>query len=83
LRDRNETLSCAISWLLLQRTDPKEPDVFFVNEELQRFSTTILNASIVPTEAFKKGVFTYTSNGQSIPIDVSTPGSLNNAWGLS
>ena len=61
----------------------KNRTFFFVNEELQRFSTTILNSSIVPTQAFKSGVFTYTSNGQSIPIDVSTPFSANNAWGLS
>jgi Carboxypeptidase regulatory-like domain len=57
----------------------KNRTFFFVNEELQRFSTTILNASIVPTEAFKTGVFTY----QGQQIDVSTPGSANNATGLS
>jgi hypothetical protein len=62
----------------------KNRTFFFVNEELQRFSTTILNASTVPTQAFKTGVFTY--QGQS--IDVSTPGSLysgtgNNATFLS
>jgi hypothetical protein len=56
---------------------------FFVNGELQRFSTTILNSSIVPTQDFKTGVFTYTANGASVPIDVSTPTSPNNAWGLS
>jgi len=73
------TLSCAIRVFGYSFSGPiqKNRTFFFVNEELQRFSTTILNASIVPTEAFKKGVFTYTSNGQSIPIDVSTPGSLN------
>lgn len=61
----------------------KNRTFFFVNEELQRFSTTILNTSIVPTQAFKNGAFTYTFNGQVIPIDVSTPFSANNAWGLS
>ena len=57
----------------------KNRTFFFVNEELQRFSTTILNASTVPTQAFKTGVFTY--QGQS--IDVSTPFSQNNGTGLS
>ena len=61
----------------------KNRTFFFVNGELQRFSTTILNSSIVPTTLFKSGAFTYTANGLSIPIDVSTPGSVNNAWGLS
>ncbi len=61
----------------------KNRTFFFVNGELQRFSTTILNSSIVPTSDFKTGKFTYTLNGQAIPIDVSTQTSLNNAWGLS
>ena len=61
----------------------KNRTFFFVNEELQRFSTTILNASVVPTQDFKSGAFTYIFNGQPIPIDVSTPLSPNNAWGLS
>jgi len=66
----------------------KNRTFFFVNEELQRFSTTILNASIVPTQEFKSGAFnyTYTVPGQppiTIPIDVSTQFSANNAWGLS
>ncbi|MGB8496176.1 MAG: TonB-dependent receptor [Candidatus Acidiferrum sp.] len=61
----------------------KNQTFFFVNGELQRFSTTILNASIVPTQDFKTGKFTYALNGQAIPIDVSTQGSVNNAWGLS
>ncbi len=61
----------------------KNRTFFFVNGDLQRFSTTILNSSIVPTQDFKKGIFTYTANGESVPIDVSTPVSPNNAWGLS
>ena len=51
---------------------------FFANEELWRFSTTLLKTSIVPTAAFKTGVFTYTSLGQSANVDVSTPNSPNN-----
>ena len=51
---------------------------FFANEELRRFSTTILKASTVPTQAFKTGQFTYQGQG----IDVSTPSSANNGTGL-
>ncbi len=66
----------------------KNRTFFFVNEELQRFSTTLLNESTVPTQAFKSGVFTYTFTppGQqqpiTVPIDVSTPFSPNNGTGL-
>src|SRR6266851_4845210 len=58
----------------------KNKTFFFANEEFWRFSTTILNASIVPTQAFKTGKFTYL--GQS--VDVSNPASptTNNATGL-
>jgi len=63
----------------------KNRTFFFVNGELQRFSTTILNASTVPTQEFKKGVFTYnyTYQGQqfSQPINVSNPGSLYDGTG--
>jgi hypothetical protein len=51
---------------------------WFANYDGDRFSTTLTNTSIVPTQAFKKGQFTYT--GQ--PIDVSTPTSQNNIFGL-
>jgi hypothetical protein len=37
----------------------KNQTFFFVNQEFERFSTTILNASIVPTAAYKTGVFSY------------------------
>lgn len=56
----------------------KNQTFFFLNQEFERFSTTILNASIVPTAAFKTGVFTY--EGQT--VNVSTPGSANNGTGL-
>lgn len=56
----------------------KNKTFFFVNEDIWRFSTTLLKTSIVPTAAFKTGVFTYTSNGQSANVDVSTPNSPNN-----
>lgn len=51
---------------------------WFANYDGERFSTTLTNTSIVPTEAFKTGSFTY--SGQ--PIDVSTPTSPNNVFGL-
>src|SRR5215472_5811547 len=56
----------------------KNKTFFFANEEISRFSTTLLKTSIVPTAAFKSGVFTYTSQGQSANVDVSTPNSPNN-----
>ena len=56
----------------------KNKTFFFANEELWRFSTTLLKTSIVPTAAFKTGVFTYTSQGQSANVDVSNPNSPNN-----
>lgn len=56
----------------------KNQTFFFINQEIERFSTTILNASIVPTAAFKTGDFTY--QGQT--VNVSTPGSPNNGTGL-
>ncbi len=51
---------------------------WFANYDGERFSTTLTNASIVPTQAFKSGSFTY--SGQA--IDVSTPTSPNNIFGL-
>jgi hypothetical protein len=51
---------------------------WFANYEGKRFSTTLTNTSIVPTQAFKNGNFTYL--GQ--PIDVSTQTSPNNIFGL-
>jgi len=51
---------------------------WFANYDGERFSTTLTNTSIVPTQAFKSGSFTYL--GQ--PIDVSTPTSPNNIFGL-
>jgi len=53
---------------------------WFANYEGERFSTTLTNTSIVPTQAFKTGVFTVTgTGGQQIPIDLSTP---ENIFGL-
>ena len=51
---------------------------WFANYDGDRFSTTLTNTSIVPTQAFKTGIFTY----DSVPIDVSTPTSPFNIYGL-
>jgi hypothetical protein len=56
----------------------KDKTFFFVNTEYQRFRTTLTDASIVPTAAFKSGVFTF--GGQSINLrDAASP---NNALHL-
>jgi hypothetical protein len=56
----------------------KNKTFFFVNSEWDRFQTTLTNESIVPTAAFKTGIFTY--DGQQ--INLAQPGSPNNALGL-
>ena len=44
----------------------KNKTFFFVNEEFDRFRTTLTNSATVPTAAFKTGVFKY--NGQQIDL---------------
>ena len=66
----------------------KDKTFWFGNYEGQRFVTSITNASTVPTAAFKTGKFTITQDQNGNPIapvnvDVSQPGSANNAQGLS
>jgi hypothetical protein len=51
---------------------------WFANYDGERFSTTLTNTSVVPTQAFKTGNFTYSGT----PINVSTPTSPNNIFGL-
>lgn len=47
---------------------------WFANYDGERFSTTLTNTSIVPTQAFKSGSFTYRNPaGIPIAIDLSTP----------
>ena len=55
----------------------KNRTFFFVNQEFQRFRTTLTNSAVVPTADFKTGIFNYL--GQ--PIDL-TPTGANNALGL-
>jgi Carboxypeptidase regulatory-like domain len=60
----------------------KDKTFFFFNQEFHRYVTTLTNASVVPTAAFKTGVFTYVDpNGNSVPVDL-TPNSAQNMYGL-
>ncbi|MBV9772251.1 MAG: TonB-dependent receptor, partial [Bryobacterales bacterium] len=56
----------------------KDKTFFFVNAEWDRFRTTLTNEAVVPTAAFKSGIFTY--DGQQ--INLANPSSPNNALGL-
>ena len=62
----------------------KDKTFWFANYEGNRFITTLTNASAVPNAAFRTGVFNATdpASGNAVPIDVSTPDSPNNAFGL-
>jgi hypothetical protein len=55
---------------------------WFANYDGDRFNTTLTNNSVVPTQAFKTGNFSYTdSQGNVVPINV-TQGSPENIFGL-
>ncbi len=56
----------------------KDKTFFFFNGEWDRFRTTLTNEAVVPTAAFKSGIFDY--NGQQ--INLANPASPNNALGL-
>ena len=58
----------------------KNKTFFFANQEVWRFSTTLLKTSIVPTAAFKTGQFTF----QGTPVNAlpGPPGTTNNIFGL-
>ena len=58
----------------------KNKTFFFFNEEFDRFRTTLTNTVVAPTAAFKTGVFNFTNNGQTVPIDLTQNGA-NNAFG--
>src|SRR5215472_2228509 len=55
---------------------------WFANYDGERFATTLTNTSIVPTQAFKTGIFTFTGSNGPVLVDVSTPTSPNNFFGL-
>jgi Carboxypeptidase regulatory-like domain/TonB dependent receptor len=63
----------------------RDKTFFFVNYQGDRFITTLTDQATVPTPALISGNFTYTNplNGASAPINVSTPASANNAFGLA
>ena len=62
----------------------KNKTFFFVNYQGDRFVTNVTNTSVVPTAAFKSGVFTYTNpnSGVSQPINLTTAGTGNNGTGV-
>jgi hypothetical protein len=62
----------------------KDKTFFFLNYQGDRFVTTLTNTTVVPTAAFKSGIFTYTNpqSGVSQAINVTTPGVANNATGV-
>lgn len=56
---------------------------YFFNYEGERFATATTANATVPDAPFKTGVFTYADpTAGSVSINVSTPGSANNAFGL-
>src|SRR5271166_650756 len=57
----------------------KNKTFFFVNSDWQRFRTALTENAIVPTAAFKTGVFTF--NG--VPVNLADPNSQQNFQGLS
>jgi hypothetical protein len=58
----------------------KNKTFFFFNEEIDRFRTTLTNQVTAPTAEFKTGVFNYTNNGETDPVDLTQSGA-NNAFG--
>jgi len=57
---------------------------YFFNYEGSRFATATTTSAVVPDAAFKTGIFTYTDpKAGPVSVDVSTPGSPNNAFGLA
>jgi Carboxypeptidase regulatory-like domain/TonB-dependent Receptor Plug Domain len=70
----------------------KDKTFFFFNQEFDRFRTTLTNSATVPTQAFKNGVFNYTTTdlnsaspqfGQqvTVPVDLTAAGANNGAFG--
>lgn len=66
----------------------KDKTFFFVNYEGQRFINSTITSSVVPTQGFLAGKFTFMGQDQngnliSVPIDVSSPNSPQNVFHLS
>src|SRR5205085_5592788 len=60
----------------------KNKTFFFINNEYQRFRTTLTRSQIVPTAAFKSGLFTVQTASGPQTIDLRTPGGQNNLTGM-
>jgi carboxypeptidase family protein/TonB-dependent receptor-like protein len=65
----------------------KDKTFFFFNDEMDRFITTLTGTAVVPTAAFKTGVFNFTYVDPNtlglttVPVDLS-PSSANNVFGF-
>ncbi len=65
----------------------KDKTFFFFNDEMDRFITTLTGTAVVPTAAFKTGVFNFTYvdpntlGSTTVPVDLS-PSSANNIYGF-
>jgi hypothetical protein len=57
----------------------KDKTFIFGNYEGQRFATTLTNTAVVPTAAFKTGIFTF----DGVNYNLSTPASANNRFHLA
>jgi hypothetical protein len=55
---------------------------WFANYDGERFDTTLTNSSVVPSAAFKTGVFNFAGANGPVLIDISQPTSSSNAFGL-
>ena len=64
----------------------KDKTFFFLNYQGDRFVTVLTNSSIVPTAAFKSGIFNYTNPqtgaSQTINLLANVPGEGQNGTGL-
>jgi hypothetical protein len=65
----------------------KDKTFFFFNDEMDRFITTLTGTAVVPTAAFKTGIFNFTYidpntlGSTTIPVDL-TPSSSTNIYGF-
>lgn len=60
----------------------KNKTFFFINNEYQRFRTTLTVSRTVPTAAFKSGLFSVPTASGTQTIDLRTPTGANNNTGL-
>ena len=60
----------------------KNKTFFFVNNEWNRFRTTLTNVVRVPTPEFKTGIFTYVGSEGPQDVNIADPESPNNLNGL-